>query len=192
MKFEELSIAGSWIANTEIHRDDRGTFTEFFKPSELKEMFGYSFVAAQGNVSISNAGVLRGIHFSSAPQGQAKWVRCVNGSIFDVVIDIRPDSMTFGKWLGIELSAQNSTSIIIGPGLGHAFMALENDSIVQYLTTSEYSSKSEHEINPFDPEIGIDWPYKVSQISKKDELAPGLVALRDSGKLPNLSDFPLY
>jgi len=140
---------------------------------------------AQANLSISSRGVVRGIHYSLAPKGQAKWVTCTNGRIWDVIIDIRPKSPTFKKWVGVEISAESGKSIFIDDQLGHAFMALEDETVVTYLVDSEYSPNFELDINPLDSEIGILWPDLQIVLSKKDTLAPGIAMREKEGKLPN-------
>jgi dTDP-4-dehydrorhamnose 3,5-epimerase len=131
---------------------------------------------------------LRGIHYSLADKGQSKFVTCVRGSILDVVVDIRPNSLTYKKWLAVELTESNGQSVLIGNGLGHAFLALENKSTVSYLVTSRYSPQDEFEINPLDSDIGIQWPLQRSeiQISKKDLSAPTLLSQLQKNKLPTM------
>ena len=97
MKFEELAIKGVWLAHSPIHADSRGSFREWFKPAELLSATGQNFDVMQSNISISHRGVLRGIHYSLAEYGQGKWITCITGSIWDVVVDIRPSSPTFKK-----------------------------------------------------------------------------------------------
>ena len=184
MEFEKLFIGDAWIVRSSVHADRRGIFHEWFQNDEIQNMLGRKFVVAQSNISLSHRGVLRGIHYSLAPNGQAKWITCVSGSIWDVVVDIRPSSPTFKKWVGVDLHGQAGVSLFIGEGLGHAFISLEDNSIVSYLLTSPYSPKEEFEINPLDPELAIQWPICGQIMSPKDESAPTLETRHTQGKLP--------
>ena len=172
MKIEELEISGAWIAHSSILKDNRGNFREWFKADEIEAVTGIRFGVRQANISTSNKGVLRGIHYSIAPQGQAKWITCISGSIWDVVVDLRPSSSTFKKWISIELSAESGDAVFISDGLGHAFMSLEDNSTVAYLLTSPYSPTEEFEIFPLDPELAISWPQENPSLSAKDKSAP--------------------
>jgi dTDP-4-dehydrorhamnose 3,5-epimerase len=183
MEIKELDIKGAWIAHSPIHKDDRGLFREWFRADQFEEAIGYTFKVQQSNISSSNKGVIRGIHYSRATGGQGKWVTCVAGSIWDVVIDIRPSSPTFKKWTAIELNAERGDALYISEGLGHGFVALENNSTIVYLLTSRYSPAEEYEINPFDLDLKIEWPLKNVILSNKDSAAPSLKKQFESGKL---------
>jgi dTDP-4-dehydrorhamnose 3,5-epimerase len=183
MEFEELEIKGAWIARSPVHHDSRGYFREWFKGEEILSATGLQFGVEQANISSSNKGVLRGIHFSAAIQGQGKWVTCITGSIWDVIVDIRPTSPTYKKWIGVELIGGSGDSVFISGGLGHGFISLQDESNVAYLLTSSYSPKDEFEISPFDPELGISWPKTQFFLSDKDLSAPTLQELLDNGNL---------
>ena len=183
MDIEELEIKGAWIARSPVHHDDRGYFREWFKRDELERATGFDFDVKQANISTSHKGVLRGIHYSLAKDGQGKWVTCVSGSIWDVIVDIRPTSPTFKKWIGIELTGATGDAIFISGGLGHGFISLQDNSTVAYLLTSEYSPMEEFEISPLDPELGISWPLSQHFLSRKDELAPTLQEQFSAGNL---------
>jgi dTDP-4-dehydrorhamnose 3,5-epimerase len=187
MEFERLPIEGAWIVSSGIHCDERGSFREWFKADEILKATGEDFLIGQSNISISQAGVIRGVHYSLAPQGQAKWVTCVVGSIWDVVVDIRPSSPTFKKWVGIDLDGKSGKMILISKGLGHAFISLEDNSIVSYSLTSPYSPSDEYEINPFDPDLQIQWPHLKCIISPKDENAPSIASRLAEGNLPGVN-----
>ena len=140
-------------------------------------MTGINFSVQQANVSLSKRGVIRGIHYSRAPEGQAKWVTCVAGAIMDVVIDIRPTSQTFGKHVSVELNAQEGKSVLIESGLGHGFVAMEDNSVVAYILSSKFNPIYEMGLNPLDPELGIDWQFArlgglEVVLSEKDLTAP--------------------
>ena len=169
-----LSIEGAWLFESPSHGDDRGFFREWFKESIVRETLGRQFHVSQTNLSRSKKGVVRGIHFSTAPEGQAKWVTCANGRLWDVVVDIRPNSPTFRRWEATELSAENGRSIFISEGLGHAFLSLEDETVISYLLTTPYSPKDEFAINPKDEEIAIAWPEMLLVFSEKDQSAPTL------------------
>jgi len=184
MEFERLAIEGAWLTKSPIHRDERGFFREWFRGDELLSATGREFKVVQSNTSLSAKGVLRGIHYSLAPQGQAKWVTCTSGSIWDVVVDIRPSSPTFKKWVGVELKGSSGDSLLISEGLGHAFMALEDDSVVTYLLASPYSPMEELDIDPLDLELAIQWPSVERLLSPKDANAPTLAMRLADGVLP--------
>lgn len=181
MEIEELGIKGAWVARSQVHHDDRGYFCEWFKSEEIYSATGLNFSVEQANISSSKKGVLRGIHYSVAGQGQGKWLTCVAGSIWDVIVDIRPASPTFKKWFGVELVGGSGDAVFISGGLGHGFVSLEDKTSVAYLLTSKYSPKEEFEISPFDPELNISWPNTELFLSEKDSLAPTLRELLNNG-----------
>ncbi len=184
MEIEELGIAGLWKINSPVISDERGSFREWFKQDELIQKTGKMFSVRQANLSKSSRGSLRGIHFSLSHTGQAKLVTCASGAIWEVVVDLRTGSPTFKKWVGINLEAAMGTSIVVSEGLGHGFLAMEENSIVTYLLTSPYSPLEEFGINPMDPELDIEWPIDNYIFSKKDQEAPSLSVLQALGKLP--------
>jgi dTDP-4-dehydrorhamnose 3,5-epimerase len=177
-----LGIDGAWLYQSDVHGDSRGYFTEWFKSELVRDVIGREFKIAQANVSNSKRGVVRGIHFSIAKEGQAKWVTCISGKIIDFVVDIRPNSPTFKKWVSTELYDGSGKSIFISEGLGHAFIAMEDESRISYLLSSPYSPKDELAINPKDLEIAIKWPLEELHFSPKDESAPLLIDLLDTLK----------
>lgn len=186
MKITPLGIEGAWVAESLIWSDDRGFFREWFKLADIEAATGRSFGIEQANISLSSKGTLRGIHYSIAPRGQAKWVTCVSGAIKDVIVDIRPGSPTFGKWVEVELRGDSGKSVLISEGLGHGFIALEDNTAVAYLVSTPFSPGHEFEINPLDEKIGIDWGMQSSdfKISDKDVMAPTLAERLSEGKLP--------
>jgi dTDP-4-dehydrorhamnose 3,5-epimerase len=186
MKLTSLGIDGAWLAESPVWRDDRGFFREWFKSEDVKAVTGRDFGIEQANISLSSAGTLRGIHYSIAPRGQAKWITCVSGSIQDVIVDIRPDSKTFGQWVDVELKSDSGKAVLISEGLGHGFLALEDNTAVAYLVSTQFSPTDEFEINPLDENIGIKWGMELNslKISNKDKIAPTLVGRFTEGKLP--------
>jgi dTDP-4-dehydrorhamnose 3,5-epimerase len=174
MELTPLGIEGAWLAESPVWSDERGFFREWFKSEDIEKATGEKFLIEQANISISTKGTLRGIHYSIAPRGQAKWVTCVAGLIKDVIVDIRPDSKTFGKSVAVDLSSSSGKAVLISGGLGHGFLALEENTAVAYLVSTPFSPSHEFAINPLDGEIGIDWGMQLSdlKISDKDLNAP--------------------
>ena len=186
MKLTPHGIEGAWVAEFPIRTDERGFFREWFKLEDISNLAGRDFSVAQANISSSAHGVVRGIHYSLTEVGQAKWITCVSGAIRDVIVDIRPSSPTFGKWVAVDLSGTAGNAVLIGEGLGHGFVSLADASTVAYLETSPCSPTVEFEINPLDPEIGIEWGLPVGELrlSPKDKAAPSLNERLGEGKLP--------
>lgn len=170
-----MKIKGAWIHTPIRHNDNRGHFEEQFKLSEIECQLGLNFTVKQVNQSVSNKGVIRGIHYTLGPSGQAKYISCPKGSIWDVVVDLRPDSKTFGSWDAIELSEENGLSVFISEGLGHAFLSLRDGSVANYLCSAEYSPEFDQIINPLSPRLAIpfaDQGCTVFNLSSKDAGAP--------------------
>jgi dTDP-4-dehydrorhamnose 3,5-epimerase len=188
MKLTSLEIEGAWVAESPVWSDERGFFREWFKLEDISKLAGCDFSVAQANISSSARGVVRGLHYSLAEAGQAKWVTCVSGAIRDVIVDIRPSSPTFGKWVAVEMSGTSGNAVLIGKGLGHGFVSLADASTVAYLVTSPFSPTEEFEINPLDPEIGIDWGHPIEglRLSTKDQVAPSLKNRLGEGNLPGI------
>ena len=186
MNLAALGIDGVWLAESPVWSDDRGFFREWYKSADVKNATGRDFGIEQANISLSSKGTLRGIHFSIATLGQAKWITCVSGSIKDVIVDIRPDSKSFGQWLEVELKGDSGKAVLISEGLGHGFVALEDNTAVAYLVSTPFSPTDEFEINPLDEKIGINWGFDLSElkISEKDKNAPTLAERLAEGKLP--------
>ena len=186
MNLTSLGIDGVWLAESPVWSDDRGFFREWFKSEEVLAATGINFSIQQANISQSQRGVIRGIHYSLAPQGQAKWVTCVNGSIRDVIVDIRLSSPTFGKSVFVDLNRLDGRAVLISAGLGHGFASLAHSSTIAYLLSSPYSPTEEFEINPMDPELGIDWGVDLSEVSlsEKDKMAPSLAERLAERRLP--------
>ena len=136
---------------------------------------------------MSARGVLRGIHYADVPPGQAKYVTCVSGRVLDVIVDIREGSPTFGAWESVVLDDRTRNAVYLSEGLGHAFLSLEDGSTVVYLCSQPYAPSREHEINPLDPAIGIEWPVPAGELelSAKDSAAPTLQEAQEAGQLPS-------
>lgn len=187
MELTPLGFEGAWLAESPVWSDDRGFFREWFKTEDINKATGQNFNVEQANISSSTKGTVRGIHYSLAPTGQAKWVTCVSGLIKDVIVDIRPSSKTFGKWIEVELSGTSGNAVLIGEGLGHGFISLADVSTVAYLVSSPFSPTEEFEINPLDEAIGINWglPFSELKISDKDKNAPKMAERQKNQELPD-------
>ncbi|CAJ1508555.1 dTDP-4-dehydrorhamnose 3,5-epimerase [[Mycobacterium] holstebronense] len=186
MEARELAIPGAWELTPTQHSDTRGVFFEWFTDREFTAFAGHRFDLRQANCSVSSAGVLRGLHFAQLPPGQAKYVTCVSGSVFDVVVDIRVGSPTYGRWDAVLLDATDRRSVYLAAGLAHGFLALQDNSTVMYLCSAEYDPQREHTICATDPAIGIDWPADHPfVISDRDADAPSLEQVRAAGLLPS-------
>lgn len=156
--------------------DSRGMFKETFKNSDFK-LAGLPTVFLQENFSLSHKAVLRGMHFQYSPRSQGKLVHVVVGKVWDVAVDIRPDSQTFGKWFGVELSAAEGTMLWIPSGFAHGFQALDDGTIFSYKCTNEYDNSLEGGIRWNDPNLDIQWPMQPSDISERDKGWPLFVDL---------------
>jgi dTDP-4-dehydrorhamnose 3,5-epimerase len=186
MSLSKLSITGAYLATHKVFLDERGHFREWFKAEEIA-MIDSTFSVQQANYSHSKQWVIRGIHYSLAPQGQAKIVTCSSGSIVDVLIDLRIGSPTFLNVEYSELSAESGNVIYIPSGVGHGFIVQSANASVVYLTSSSYAPEYEKAICPTDSGLAISWPIPVGQlgiISKTDIEAPTLEEAKESGILP--------
>jgi dTDP-4-dehydrorhamnose 3,5-epimerase len=192
---QPLGIEGAWVYEPRVHSDERGSFAETFRGAEFAADLGYRLDVTQVNCSVSRRGVIRGIHYADVPPGQAKYVTCVAGAIMDVIVDLRADSPSFGKWEAVHLDAATRRAVFLAEGLGHAFMALTDDATALYLCSTPYAPGREHGVHPLDPAIGIAWPTgegAAPVLSPKDAAAPTLEdALRD-GQLPRFEDCVAY
>jgi dTDP-4-dehydrorhamnose 3,5-epimerase len=183
---DPLGIQGAWSITPRIHTDDRGSFLEWFRASDLALTLGYRLDIAQANCSVSRRGVLRGVHFADVPPGQAKYISCVRGAILDVVVDIRVGSPTYGRWEAVRLDDVHRRAVFLAEGLGHAFMALTDHATALYLCSTPYAPGREHGVHPLDPGLGIAWPASLEPVlSDKDAAAPSLEQARAEGILPS-------
>jgi dTDP-4-dehydrorhamnose 3,5-epimerase len=173
----ETRLDGPVLIQAEAHGDARGFFVETYRRS-LYASLGIHDSFVQDNQSRSSHGVLRGMHFQVEP-GQAKLVRCARGSIFDVVVDIRRGSPTFGEWEGFELSDENARQIYVPVGFAHGFCVTSDVADVAYKVSSYYDPAFESGIAYDDPEVGIEWPDLDLQVSDRDASAPPLSRVAD-------------
>ncbi len=174
MTYTETTIPGVWIIEPKVFNDARGYFMEAWKKEEFEKHIGpVNFV--QDNESCSSKGVLRGLHYQLAPVSQSKLVRVIKGCVLDVAVDLRKGSPTFGKYLAVELSAENKRQFFIPQGFAHGFHVLSEEAIFTYKVDNPYSPQHERSLRFDDPAIGIDWqitdPTFVN-LSEKDKLAP--------------------
>ena len=195
MQVRELAVPGAWELTPRQHGDPRGVFLEWFKAETLAELTGHPLTLAQANLSVSAAGVVRGVHFSDVPPGQAKYVTCPRGAVLDVVVDLRTGSPTFGTWDAVLLDDADRRAVYLGEGLGHAFMSLADGSTVAYLCSTGYAPRREHGVHPLDPAIGVAWPATgrdgqplTPVLSDKDAEAPTLAEATAAGLLPRMAD----
>lgn len=179
MKFKETELPGVFIIEPTIHKDARGYFYESFSQREFEEAIGpVHFV--QENQSRSTYAVLRGLHFQKPPYAQAKLVRCVEGVIKDVVVDLRPDSPTYMQHIAVELSRFNHKQLYVPKGFAHGFCVLSNAAVFQYKCDEYYHPEAEGGLNPTDPLLAIDWGIVETEecsfeMSEKDRNRPGLL-----------------
>jgi dTDP-4-dehydrorhamnose 3,5-epimerase len=158
---------------------------ELYRMDVLAAEIGRPFALAQANMSISAAGVVRGIHFADVPPGQAKYITCARGAVLDVVVDVRVGSPTFGQWEAVRLDDEDRRCLFLAEGLGHAFCVL-TEATVTYLCSQPYNPAGEHATHPLDPEIGIAWPTTKPVLSARDAAAP---TLSEAGRLGWLPDY---
>ena len=173
MKVTPLAIADVLLIEPKVFGDDRGFFYESFNQQRFNEATGLGYDFVQDNHSKSAKGVLRGLHYQLPPKAQGKLVRVVAGEVFDVAVDIRKDSPTFGKWVGAILSGDNKRQLWIPPGLAHGFLVLSESAEFLYKTTDYYAPELERGIIWNDPDLAIEWPIDgVPTLAFKDASAP--------------------
>ena len=156
--------------NVKTKEDHRGVFARYFCSEELKGLLDGKKIVNVNYSKSKRKGTLRGLHFQLEPYREKKFVRCISGSIYDVIVDLRPDSDTFLKWYGIELTSSNRRMLYVPEGFAHGYQTLQDNSEVLYFVTEYYSLGSEGGLRYDDAAIGIDWPLAVSEISEKDKM----------------------
>ncbi|MEQ1962911.1 dTDP-4-dehydrorhamnose 3,5-epimerase [Xenorhabdus khoisanae] len=169
MKIIPTDIPDVLIIEPKVFEDERGFFYESFNQKQFEEAVGYPVNFVQDNHSKSAKGVLRGLHYQEEPYAQGKLVRCVVGEVFDVAVDIRKDSSTFGKWAGVNLSAENKRQLWIPEGFAHGFLVLSETAEFSYKTTNYYHPESEACLIWNEPTIAIEWPINKIILSHKDK-----------------------
>ncbi|MEV4319208.1 dTDP-4-dehydrorhamnose 3,5-epimerase [Actinocrispum sp. NPDC049592] len=185
MQVRELAIAGVYEFAPKSFGDNRGLFTAPFQGEVFEKTVGHTLRLGQTNHSVSRRGTIRGVHFADTPPGQAKYIYCPSGSMLDVIVDIRVGSPTFGKWVSVVLDAQSYKAVYVPEGLGHGFVALEDDTSMSYLCSTGYNPGAEHGITPLDPALDLPWPCDIEPVlSDKDIKAPTLAEAQAAGLLP--------
>lgn len=169
MKFTESFLKGAYLIDLDKREDDRGFFARFYCSEEFSKRKLDTNIVQINNSASKYKGTLRGIHYQLAPKAETKIVRCIKGSLYDVIVDLRPDSETFLKWFGAELNAENRSMMYVPKGFGHAFITLTDDTEALYLVTEFYSPEHERGIIWNDKTIGVIWPIVPTIISEKDK-----------------------
>jgi epimerase EvaD len=189
VQFRELAVPGVVEFIPKIFPDARGQFVAPFQESTFIEATGHRLHLAQSNHSVSLRGVLRGVHFSDVPPGQAKYVHCSRGALLDVAIDVREGSPTFGRWDSALLDTKTYRAVYLPEGIGHAFIALSDDTVMTYLCSTGYDPAAEHTVHPLDPDLRLPWPPDLDVVlSDKDRAAPTLAEAVAAGTLPRWVD----
>ncbi len=184
MNVLETGIPGLLVVEPQVHGDARGFFMESWKASRYREA-GLPDRFVQANLSRSGPGVIRGLHYQH-PEPQGKLISVLEGRVFDVAVDVRPESPTFRQWAGIELSAENRRQLYVPEGFAHGFCVLEESALLSYLCTREYRAEFDTVVAWDDPDIGIRWPLSDGRLSDKDAAAPRLADI-PAERLPALS-----
>lgn len=173
MLIQPMSFSGFDLLHSEVHADNRGHFIEVFRRDEIAIATGFDFDTAQLNASSSHAGVVRGFHYKETPPGQAKLVTVLSGAIYDVALDLRPDSPTLGRWEGVHLAAGDGRAALLQHGLAHAFLALKPNTVIAYLNDSPFQPEIEHAVQPMS--VGVNW----QQLAEAAGIAELIVSERD-------------
>lgn len=172
MRFQKTILAGAWVIDPDPIEDDRGRFMRAWCTREFAD-HGLDFHPVQANMGFSvRRGTVRGMHFQAAPAQEAKLVRCTRGAIFDVALDIRPESPSYGKWFGVELSAENGRMLYVPELCAHGYQTLRDDTEMFYMTSALYAPHSAHGVRFDDPAFGIEWPLAAAAVSEQDRNWP--------------------
>lgn len=174
MRFEPLRLSGAYLVHPEPCQDARGFYARIFDADEFSRLGLSGSWENINNSRSTHAGTLRGLHFQRPPLGETKLVRCVNGAIWDVIVDLRHSSPTFGGWYGATLSAENRTMMYVPAGFAHGCVSLSDGAEIIYTSSQPYSPTHEGCLNWADPALGIHWPVKPTRVSAKDAAAPHL------------------
>lgn len=172
MTFTETKLKGAYIIDVDRLEDDRGFFGRLWCEKEMKDR-GLNANIVQSNISFSKKkGTLRGMHFQKKPFQETKLVRCTKGAVYDVIIDLRPNSETYKQWIGVDLTENNRRMIYVPENFAHGFITLEDNSEVYYLVTQFYNKEYEAGLRWNDKSFDIEWPVEVIEISDKDSIHP--------------------
>ncbi len=176
-RFEHLDIPGLILVEPRVFDDERGAFLETYKESDFRAA-GIAERFVQDNASISSRGVVRGLHMQVGERAQGKLVSVAAGAVFDVAVDVRPGTATYGRWQAVELTAADRRQLYIPPGFAHGFQALEDGTCLSYKCTAEYDRDAERGIRFDDGELAITWPLSEVLVSEKDRELPGFAEFR--------------
>lgn len=191
VQVRQSKITGAVEFTPKTFPDHRGLFVAPFQEEAFVRETGHRLRVAQTNHSVSARDVIRGVHFADVPPGQGKYVYCPRGALLDIVVDVRVGSPTFGQWEAVRLDSSEFGGLYLAEGLGHAFVALTDDTAMTYLCSTPYNPGAEHGISPLDPALGLPWEQHLGGapvLSEKDRHAPTLAEAADSGLLPNYED----
>ncbi|WP_277209545.1 dTDP-4-dehydrorhamnose 3,5-epimerase family protein [Isoptericola croceus] len=184
MRARQMAVGGAWVFDPDVHADGRGLFVSPMEAGAFRAAVGEPpFAVAQVSTSVSRQGVARGVHYARREPGCAKYVHCSRGRVLDIVVDVRSGSPTLGRWDSVELSPETYRGVYLPPGLGHAFVALEEHSTVTYLLSREYDPTDELAVSLTDPALGLPVPAE-AVLSDRDRAAPRLARAEQDGRLP--------
>lgn len=189
MRVRELKVTGGFEFTPEPKQDRRGVFVAPLQDEAFTRAVGHRFPVAQMNHIVSARGVLRGVHFTTTPPGQCKYVHCARGHALDVIIDIRVGSPTFGCWDAVEMDTESYRAVYFPRGTAHAFLALTDDTVMSYLVSTPYMPEYEQAIDPFDKALDLPWPTDMEIVrSHRDLVAVDLETAERRGMLPRYAD----
>lgn len=172
MKFTPTKLNGAYIIDVEKREDERGFFARAFCANEFENV-GLENKFVQANMSFNyKKGTLRGMHFQKQPYQEDKLVRCTKGSLYDVIVDLRPESPTFKQWIGVELTEENRRALFVPKGFAHGFITLEDNTEINYLVSQFYTPEADSGVRFDDPAFNIKWPVEITSISEKDKNHP--------------------
>jgi dTDP-4-dehydrorhamnose 3,5-epimerase len=189
-RFVQSEIPEVLIIEPQVFPDERGFFMETYKQTEFSA-HGIGDIFVQGNQSKSSRGILRGLHYQKVPKAQGKLVRALVGEIYDVAVDIRLGSPTYGRWVAVVLSAQDKNMLYVPAGFAHGFCVTSDEAEISYMTTVEYAPDAEAGVAWDDPDLGINWPFEQPQVSKRDRSWPRLAKADNNFSFKNKSLFTL-
>ncbi|BCF90135.1 dTDP-4-dehydrorhamnose 3,5-epimerase family protein [Paraburkholderia largidicola] len=170
----QLPIEGAYVAQSKPHADSRGSFMRLFCAHDFGDAHGTRDIVQINWSHTVTAGTVRGMHFQAGENADAKWVRCMEGRVWDVIVDLRPASSTFMRWHAVELAPDNARAVFIPEGCAHGFQTLESDSRLLYLHTQFYAPAAERGVAHDDPQLAIAWPRAVTMMSERDRSLPGV------------------
>ena len=182
MEYIKTAIPDVWVLEPRVFEDARGYFMETWREEDFNRAIGHEVHFVQDNQSMSSRGVLRGLHFQKGEASQAKLVRVLQGTVVDVAVDLRKDSPTFGKYVMVELSAENKKQLFIPRGFAHGFQVLSDTAVFTYKVDKRYAPEAECSIRYNDPTIGIDWPIKGEEVILSEKDLKRAVSFEESEK----------